>query len=147
MAGAEPKGKPAKFLALDAADKWLVVRATFWLLAARVMILMTPFEKLATRLSASADNEEKKVDPELLGRVGYAVAVAAAQVPWRSDCFPQTIAAHMLLKGKGISSVIHLGVERVGDSGLDGHAWLTCGDTVVIGGAELDRYTEVHRLK
>jgi len=29
---------------------------------------------------------------------------------------------------------------------LNGHAWLTCGETVVTGGAELHRYTELHRL-
>ena len=26
------------------------------------------------------------------------------------------------------------------------HAWLTCGKTIVTGGAERDRYVEIHRL-
>ena len=52
----------------------------------------------------------------------------------------------MLLKRFGYASTIHFGVDRVDEDGLEGHAWLTCGETVVTGGGELDRYTEVHRL-
>jgi hypothetical protein len=40
----------------------------------------------------------------------------------------------MLLKHHGYGSTIHLGVKRVGDGELEGHAWLTCGDVVVTGG-------------
>ena len=146
MASAAGIGKLAKFRALSAADQWLIVRAAFWLLIARIMIAVTTFEKLAQRLSSGQASERVVGDPDLLKRVGYAVTAAAAHVPWRSDCFPQTIAARMLLKGYDHPSAIHLGVERVGDSDLAGHAWLTCGDVVVVGGDELDRYTEVHRL-
>ena len=52
----------------------------------------------------------------------------------------------MLLKRFGYASTIHFGVDRVGEDGLEGHAWLTCGETVVTGGAELDRYAEMHRF-
>jgi hypothetical protein len=52
----------------------------------------------------------------------------------------------MLLKRFGYASTIHFGVERAGEDVLNGHAWLTCGETVVTGGAELDRYVEMHRL-
>ena len=68
---------------------------------------------------------------------------AAGNVPWRSDCFPQTIAARMILRHHGYASTIHLGIERQGESDLIGHAWVTCGDTVVTGGEDLDRYTEM----
>ena len=78
-------------------------------------------------------------------KTATAVAAAANNVPWRSDCFPQTIAARGLLLTYGYRSTIHLGVERAGD-GILGHAWLTCGDVVVTGDSELDRYTEIHRF-
>ena len=52
----------------------------------------------------------------------------------------------MLLKRYGYASIIHLGVELVGEDALSGHAWLICGETVVTGAAELDRYTQVHSL-
>ena len=64
----------------------------------------------------------------------------------RSDCFPQTIAGRALLRREGYASTIHLGVERVGDDALSGHAWLTCGDEVVTGGDDPGGYTEIHRF-
>ena len=138
------KNKLRRFGELSGPDKWLLLRAAVWLAIARLRLVVTPFRKLVERLAAEEGGSEP--DPDLVNRVGFAVSTAAANVPWRSDCFPQTIAARSLLKRYGYTSTVHLGVDRVGEDDLLGHAWLTCGDTVVTGGAELDRYTEVHRL-
>lgn len=132
-----------RFGALSTADRWLLLRAVFWLGVARVQMVVTPFEEMATGNARETSADE--ADPELLRRIGFAVTTAGANVPWRSDCFPQTIAARAMLKRDGYASTIHLGVERIGDDTLSGHAWLTCGDTVVVGGADLGRYTEMLR--
>ena len=129
---------------LDGADRWLLLRATAWLAIARIMLVIMPFRHLSARLSAKSNSTEIEPDQDLLQRISYSVSAAANNVPWRSDCFPQAIAAHLLLQSFGYASTIHFGVDRVGEVGLKGHAWLTCGDTVVTGGGELDRYTEVH---
>ena len=131
---------------LDGADKRLLLRAVGWLLIARIMLVAMSFERLSARLSTTGQSTQIEPDPVLLQRIGFAVSAAANNVPWRSDCFPQTIAARMLLKRFGYASTIHFGVERVGGDELGGHAWLTCGETVVTGGSELDRYVEMHRL-
>ena len=144
MAIARLQHKLRRFGELSLADKWLLLRAVFWLAVARVWLLVTPFRHVARRLSDKS--EHKVADPVLLQRIGYAVSAAGANVPWRSDCFPQAIAARALLRSFGYSSIIHLGVEKPDTDALAGHAWLTCEDTVVTGGADLDRYTEVHRL-
>ena len=146
MAIANWKGNLEKFGELSGADRWLFALAAFWLLIARVRLAAVPFRKLSERLSGEQQEESQMPDPELLQRIGRAVAVAANHVPWRSDCFPQTIAGRSLLKRYGIASTIHFGVERIGEEGLAGHAWLTCGETVVTGDTDLDRYTEIHRL-
>lgn len=138
------KHKLRRFGELSGPDKWLLLRAAVWLAIARLRLAVTPFQKLIEGLSEEHGGSEP--DPDLLQRVGFAVSAAAANVPWRSDCFPQTLAARSMLKGYGLGSTVHLGVDRVGKDDLSGHAWLTCGDTVVTGGADLDRYTEVHRL-
>jgi hypothetical protein len=138
------KQKLSKFSVLSGADQWLLLRAAAWLAIARMMLIAIPFQRLVKKLTAEDQAAIPEADPELLKRVGFAVAAAANNVPWRSDCFPQTIAARMLLKSKGFRSTIHIGVERLGDDILNGHAWLTCGETVVTGGGELHRYTELH---
>jgi hypothetical protein len=146
MSNVRRTNKWRRFVMLDGADKWLLLRATAWLLVARIMLIVMPFRRLAARLSGESDSSQIEPDQDLLQRISYTVSVAANNVPWRSDCFPQTIAARMLLKRFGYASTIHLGVELVGEDALSGHAWLTCGQTVVTGAAELDRYTQVHSL-
>ena len=138
----------SRFTALDGADKCLLLRAVGWLALARVMMLAMSFQRLAARLSVTEDAAGREADPDVLSKVSWAVAAAANNVPWRSDCFPQTIAASKLLQKYGYGSTIHLGVERVGDDALAGHAWLTSGDVLVTGrGVDLSRYTELHSLR
>jgi hypothetical protein len=138
----------SRFTALDGADKRLLLRAVGWLAVARVMMLVMSFQRLAARLSVTEELSGRAADPDILSKVSWAVAAAANNVPWRSDCFPQTIAASKLLRKHGLASTIHLGVERVGDDELAGHAWLTCGDELVTGrGVDLSRYTELHAFR
>jgi hypothetical protein len=137
--------KLTKFRALSGADKRMLLHATAWLALARLMLVVFPFRRLAAQLSREEATGNGTPDAEFLERIGYAVRTAGANVPWRSDCFPQSIAGRMLLKHHGYDSTIHLGVEKVGNE-LEGHAWLTCCGTVVTGGEDLDRYAETHRL-
>ena len=146
MSGGKWQEKIEKFRALDAADKWMLLHATVWLALACIMLLVLPFQQLAKRLSAGEQPAETRPEPELLRRIGYAVRTSAANVPWRSDCFPQSIAGWMLLKHHGYNSTIHLGVEKKGNEELAGHAWLICGGIVVTGGEGLDQYAEIHSL-
>ena len=140
------KSKLGKFWQLPADDKWLVVRAAFWLGIVRIMLVVMPFRRLSERLAVERENSPPQPNAEYLGRVGFAVRAAANNVPWRSNCFPQAIAARMLLRRQGYATTIHLGVEKNGEGDIAGHAWLTCGETVVVGGEDLDRYTEMHSI-
>ncbi len=146
MSNVRRTNKWRRFMQLDGADRWLLLRATAWLAIARIMLVIMPFRHLSARLSAKSNSTEIEPDQDLLHRIAYVVSVAANHVPWRSDCFPQTIAARMLLKRHGYPSTIHFGVNRAGKDHLEGHAWLTCGETVVTGGKNLNRYTEVHSI-
>jgi hypothetical protein len=138
--------KLGKLRKLSGADKWMLLHAVIWLALARLMLLVMPFRRLAMKLSGGRESLAEEPDLALLERIGFAVRTAAANVPWRSDCFPQSIAGWMLLKHHGYRSTICLGVERKGEAELLGHAWLTCGEFVVTGGEDLDRYAEIHRL-
>ena len=138
--------KISRFWQLESKDKFLFCQAVAWLAFARIMLAIYSFRRLSERLDAAGSPKGAEPNAEELRRISYAISAAANNVPWRSDCFPQSIAARKMLRRRGYSSTIHLGVERVGDADLEGHAWTTCGDTVVTGGADLDRYTELHRF-
>jgi len=138
--------KLQKFQRLPAAERWLVVRAAFWLGVARVMLAVMPFRRLSERLAVDPDATADQPSSEFLERVGFAVRAAGNNVPWLSNCFPQAIAARMLLRRQGYSTTIHLGVEKGGEGDIAGHAWLTCGETVVVGGEDLERYTVMYSI-
>ena len=135
-----------RFWKLDRNDKWLLSQAVIGLAIARIKLAVFSFQRLSDRLADSGSGAGSEPDPDELRRISYAISAAAAHVPWRSDCFPQSIAARKLLDRRGYASTIHLGVERVGDAELEGHAWTTCGDVVVTGDVDLGRYTELHRF-
>jgi hypothetical protein len=136
--------KLRRFAEMGSSDKRLFLCAVCWLAVARAWIAVVSFPKLAESLNSEEGYSE--ADPELLERIRFAVGAAAGNVPWRSDCFLQAIAAHKLLQRHGLASSIHLGVQKEDKQQLLAHAWLTCGDTVVTGGQDLDRYAEIHRL-
>jgi hypothetical protein len=140
------KGKLRRFLELDKPDRWLMIHAVGWLAIARLRLALTPFARLAEALANQSADSQGESDPALPERIGFAVRAAANNVPWRSDCFPQAIAARKMLGRYGYESIIHLGIDKVDETNIAGHAWLTCGDTVVTGGDVMDRYSEVHRL-
>ena len=137
--------KLARFRQLEGKDKLLLFQAACWLAIARIMLAVNSFERLSERLADAGKPAGFEPDPAELRRLSYAIGVAANNVPWRSDCFPQSIAARLMLRRRGLPSIIHLGVQRIGEADLAGHAWLTCGEIVVTGDVDLDRYTELHR--
>ena len=146
MSNGRWRPKLDKFRARNRADRWMLLHATVWLALARLMLLILPFHQLAKRLSSGGGQAKSSPDPEFLARIGRSVQAAAGSLPWRSDCFPKSIAGWMLLKHHGYEGTIHLGVARSGSDDLAGHAWLTCAGTVIAGGEDLDRYAEIHRL-
>lgn len=79
------------------------------------------------------------VDPDRLReakRVGYVIGAGAARLPWHPNCLPQALAAHRMLRRRGIPSRLHLGVA----AGREAHAWVTVGDRAVIGAAGRERF-------
>jgi hypothetical protein len=72
--------------------------------------------------------------------VRWAVLSVARSSPIRFVCFPQCVAASVLLRGRGIGSVLHYGVTRK-DGALATHTWLQAGDRIVIGGEVSEEYT------
>ena len=146
MTSPQRTSKFQRFLQLESEDKCVLLSAVGRLFVARVQLAITPFDQLAYKLSSETNGDGEVADPDWLQRVSFAIRAAANNVPWRSDCFPQAIAARAMLKSRGYASTIHLGVEKAGEGELAAHAWLTCGETVVTGEEEADRYVEIHRL-
>ena len=69
------------------------------------------------------------------------------RLPWRSTCLMQALAGTRILTRREIPAVIHLGISKHPENGkLGAHAWLSIGETVLLGGRNLHQYREVARL-
>ena len=99
--------------------------------------------KRSDRLLGSwhADAQDEQVSVAQLSEaqcVGYAVFWAGRLLPWHPTCLPQAIAVKRMLRRRGITSRLELGITKppVGEA----HAWVTVQGQPVIGQGELERF-------
>ena len=120
----------------------------FLLLAlSRLLILCLSFRRIAPWLGIHGGTT---ASTPLLGsrqeqrarRIGRVVRLVARHTPWQSNCFPQAVAARILLGAHGIPYVLVFGLAR-DDTGLQAHAWVAAGRVRVSGGLSFDRFTVV----
>lgn len=113
------------------------------LAAARLIIVLLPF-RIYSKILGRPKTESAQTPsaaPESLRAIGEAIFDAGRRVPWTNKCVEQAFAAKLMLRRRGLSNTLYLGVAR--DVTLEAHAWLRSGDVCVTGEAELERYTVV----
>ena len=125
---------------MRAGDWAMTFEAIFWLIVARIGILVVPFRRLGWFYGRPL-----KDDPEptwtadqvvLATRVGNAVSRAARFAPLPLVCLPQAMAARVMLRRRGITCLFYLGVARDGEAALKAHAWTRTGAKIVTGGPQ-----------
>ena len=71
--------------------------------------------------------------------ISWAVESLGAR-PWMNAlCLPRALAAHAMLRRRGIASRLCLGVARDG-SELAAHAWVEIGEDKIVGGSEANGF-------
>lgn len=135
-----------KFLDLPHADRICLSEAGVWLGVARLAILFLPFRWLALglgkQMALSAEMPEE-TSTELLDRISWAVATASRHLPWNCTCLAQAIAGKAMLKSRGVPSTLYLGLAKNGETQLQAHAWLRCGERIITGWQGMGRYTVI----
>lgn len=121
----------------------LVAEAIAAMLRARVVVLLRPFPKVSKRFGEFVPPSDPRVfahgagaTPEqarIAKDIGWAVAAAAPFMPFRSVCLQQAMAAHAMLRRRGISCVMHFGAGKGGEKPIDAHAWLDAAGVKVTG--------------
>ena len=90
-----------------------------------------PFGRLAERLSRDP-NIGAAADAETAYWLRRALLAWAKRLPWRTMCFEQGLAAHALLRRRGLASTMHYGAATLGDE-LKAHVWVMSGKTEIVG--------------
>lgn len=124
--------------ALRAADWLMLIEAAAALAAARVAVLLMPFDALSRRLGEPMAETPATIDDAdraTLERLSWAVGAISRRAPWRCKCLEQAIAANLMLRRRRIASTFYFGIGR-SDGVIGAHAWVRSGDYYVTGGSE-----------
>jgi hypothetical protein len=119
--------------ALPVSQQLMLLEAALLLGFARIAIAIFPFRLLARWFRRALPRVAGEAQSGVCRTVGDAVERAARNVPWKAVCLPQAIAAKLMLSRRGYPSVVHFGVGRDPVGNLIAHAWVCCGDTIVVG--------------
>ena len=116
----------------------------------KALIFTVSFRRLAPRLGQTSDIAPwvPLLDPAQEARallIGRAVRLTAKYTPWDSNCFPQAIAARVLLGLYRLPYILFFGLMRDADdpAGMKAHAWVAAGRVRVTGGTSFGQFTVV----
>jgi hypothetical protein len=115
--------------------------AAVMLVLARIAVRVLP----AARVFAWADRAPRRLcrfAGDEAAWIAWAIERAAALPGMNALCLPRALAAHAMLRRRGIASRLCLGVAR--DRGeLSAHAWIEIGDKTLVGGTEARGFTRL----
>lgn len=120
---------------LSPLDWYYVTIAVRELFSARIRHATVPIGDILRELQGQRRSYQAARFGEIdLARLSWALAAAAARVPWRSDCLLTVMAADRWLRRNRHKPEFFLGVAKDATGQLKAHAWLCCGDVTVTGG-------------
>jgi len=130
----------------------LFAEAWMCLAVARLLLIFLPFKKLAPLLGKTVTSETSTVIPSdntiALQQISIAISRGCRYAFWRTKCFEQALAAKLMLKKRGISSLLYFGVYKNDDSlKLNAHAWVICKGMIITGSKNLELYKVVSRFE
>jgi hypothetical protein len=140
-----------RFAQVDNRRRALVVEAVICLLLSRLALIFIPFPRLARRLGTFVPPGDRRVSPPPPSQenvrtaedIGWAVTRSARYVPFKAVCLPQAMAARVMLKRRGVSSVLHFGAGKGEDKPLEAHAWLDAAGVEVTGYPITKNFAEI----
>jgi len=143
-----------RFGQIDPHSRALLVEAVACLLAARLALAFIPFPRLARHLGSfvpPADAHAVAVRAETAPQrqaqsadeIGWAVTRSARYVPFKAACLAQAMAARVMLRRRGVQSVMHFGAAKGKEGPFDAHAWLDAAGVEVTGYPVAEGFAEI----
>jgi len=132
-----------KWFRISPSQRRLVIESLFLLAITRCVVILLPFSAvshLASRQISKPSPISADTRATLLRQVRTAVLACASRVPWRAKCFEQGLTAHLMLRRRGIPTVLCYGALQHFERGLLAHVWVLDGKHYVIGGELAPQY-------
>jgi len=82
----------------------------------------------------------------IINQVHKGIKVVQKYALWKPKCHNLAITGKKLLRKRGIGTTIHVGFKKKKNKEIEGHAWLTHCDKVIVGFIkDLDKYKTLDR--
>jgi hypothetical protein len=143
------RSKLSRWTMVSHYERLLLIRATANLGLKFLSLKLFPFREHFGGPEAADCGEAPPLSAaelETARLVGWAVRSMSRYTPWESKCLVQSLAARDMLLAEGISSSIHIGVDKARSGELEAHAWLRCGPLILTGAEEHSRFRRMTTL-
>lgn len=134
----ENVGIVTRFGRLSPTERVLFLQTVLLVLAIRVGLLVLPVRAVRRRLVIRTDDKSAALNHSV-EQIVWAVRAASRYVPG-ATCLTQALAAQRLLGRSGHHASVRIGVRKDDQRGFQAHAWVICGEQIVIGGPEVDHF-------
>lgn len=123
-----------KFFLLPFKKKVLLGESLFLIWIIRLSLWLLPFRQLNKWLTylGSPDTTNNKIDWLVVKNVTNSVRSCSRYVPYAS-CLTQALATRTLLRLRGQSSGLKIGVDKDENNKLMAHAWIEIDGKIIIG--------------
>jgi len=126
---------------------WLLLgETTLWLFLTRLAIISLPFNLVIRNCGVPNTQSSKYLSPgqrDVVDQITWAIDAVRWVTPWDSNCLARAITGKRMLRRRGLSSTLYLGVNKSKPQTLEAHAWLRCGDRYITGVPENENFTTV----
>lgn len=126
----------SKILRLTPRQYHLYAKVILLSAVARLAVLLFPFHRIAASLQSGKNPMIGALSAEkatIVEEIALAVTRVARYTPWRCMCLEQGLMAKVLLRHMDIPSTLVFGVATQAESTIVAHAWLHCGQKLVVG--------------
>lgn len=123
-----------RFLLTPYRKKKLITLSGLFIVAIRLSLWMFPFNWLNKRLMFFGRDTAKDAAPDWLSvnEIAGIVKAVSRYIPYCS-CLTQALAVRTLLRMRGISSELTLGVDKSKTENFEAHAWVEISGVIIIG--------------
>ena len=113
------------------------------ILASSAAIRLISFRRLAGMLGGA--RAAPPASPSEITLIRRSVHAWSRRLPWRTMCFEEGVAAHWMLRPRGLASTLYYGAATI-DGELKAHVWVKSGERDVVGSEIADDYAVLARF-
>jgi hypothetical protein len=136
-----------KFSKLSGQEKMRFLEAILLLGFCKLVVKLIPLKKAASyigTLNGPVREQLTNIEATTAQEVKSIFTTAIGVVPWKTVCLDQALALLIMLKRRRIPARLCLGVARKPEEQkLKAHAWILCGNQILIGGKQSVNFTMV----